>query len=115
MLAAGARVHARPPQGAQALEVRSETIDALVGDGTLARVDFLKVDVGDGDLAVLRGAAETIRTQRPRLAVAYDHRPDDLARIPGFVASLGVGYRWHLQCSTLTRAGTVAFGVRDDA
>ena len=87
------------------------TIDALVADGTIPRVDFLKVDVEGADLGVLEGAAETIRSMRPRLALACYHRPDDLATLPGFVSSLGVEYRWYLQCSTMTTVDTVAFGV----
>ena len=38
----------------------------------------------------------------------------DTVRIPDFVASLGVEYRWYLQCSTMTDVDTVAFGVPVD-
>lgn len=117
LLAAGAHVHdnARGYGDGEKLQVRSETVDALVGCGEIERVDFLKVDVEGDDVAVLEGAAETIRTHRPRLAVACYHRPDDLVRIPETIASLGVSYRWYLQCSTMTRVDTVAFGVPADA
>jgi FkbM family methyltransferase len=93
------------------VEVRTETLDGLVARGVLPRVDFLKLDVEGAELGVLEGAAETIRAQRPRLAIAAYHRPDDLARIPDFLASLGVEYRWYLQCSTMTEIDTVAFAV----
>jgi hypothetical protein len=86
-------------------------VDELVGDGVVPRVDFIKVDVEGADLGVLEGAAETIRRQRPRLAIACYHRPDDLVAIPDFVAGLGVDYRWYLQCSTMTDVDTVAFAV----
>ena len=93
------------------MKLRTDTIDALVQRGEIERVDFLKVDVEGADLDVLRGAAATIAQQRPRLAIAAYHRPDDLVSIPDFVASLGVEYRWYLQCSTMTDVDTVAFGV----
>ncbi len=95
----------------QALELQTETIDALVAEGGIDRVDFLKVDVEGADLGVLQGAAETIRAHRPRLAIACYHKPDDLVQIPDFIASLGVEYRWYLQCSTMTEIDTVAFAV----
>jgi FkbM family methyltransferase len=98
-------------QTEHALELQTETIDALVAEGGIERVDFLKVDVEGADLGVLEGAAETIRRDRPRLAIACYHKPDDLATIPGFVTSLGVSYRWYLQCSTMTEIDTVAFAV----
>jgi FkbM family methyltransferase len=98
-------------QTEHALELRTETLDALLAAGEIARVDFLKIDVEGADLGVLEGAAQTLRTHRPRLAIACYHKPDDLAVIPAFVASLGVAYRWYLQCSTMTEIDTVAFAV----
>lgn len=105
-----AKVHSWD-QTDQALELRTEAIDELVLGGAIERVDFLKVDVEGADLGVLEGAAETIRRDRPRLAIACYHKPDDLVRIPDFVASLSVEYRWYLQCSTMVDIDTVAFAV----
>ena len=89
----------------------TDTIDALVSRGALDRVDFIKIDVEGAELEVLKGAAHTLRTQQPRLALATYHRPDDLAVFPAFVASLGLEYRWYLQCSTMTDVDTILFGV----
>jgi FkbM family methyltransferase len=111
-LAAGATVRdeAEEVRG-EVCELRTDTIDAIVGRGELPRVDFLKVDVEGADLGVLEGAAETIRSCRPRLALAAYHKPDDLVTLPGFVEGLGVPYRWYMQCSTMTDVDTVLFGV----
>ena len=111
VIAAGATVREQAPDGSRAVAVQTDSIDALVRSGQLERVDFIKVDVEGADLGVLEGAAATITTQRPRLAIAAYHRPDDLVRIPAFIASLGVEYRWYLQCSTMTDIDTVAFAV----
>ena len=108
-LAAGARIEPAPGEGA--VELRTDTIDDFVARGEIERVDFLKVDVEGADLGVLEGAARTIAEQRPRLALACYHKPDDLVTLPDFVDSLGVEYRWYLQCSTMTDIDTVAFGV----
>jgi hypothetical protein len=88
-----------------------QSVDALVRERRIPHIDFLKIDVEGADLGVLQGAAETIRTQRPRLAIACYHKPDDLVTIPDFIASLGVAYTWYLQCSTMTDVDTVAFAV----
>ncbi|MDX6520983.1 MAG: hypothetical protein QOF08_1588 [Gaiellales bacterium] len=109
-VSAGATVRAER-EGDDMVALQTVTIDDLVAAGTIPRVDFLKVDVEGADLGVLEGAAETIRSMRPRLALACYHKPDDLATLPGFVNSLGVEYRWYLQCSTMTTVDTVAFGV----
>jgi FkbM family methyltransferase len=108
-----AQVLAQTP-GAPVVAVSCDTIDALVAREGLPRVDFIKLDVEHAELAVLRGAAQTIAAHRPRLAISIYHNADDLATIPAYVASLGVPYRWYLQCSTMTDIDTVAFAVPID-
>jgi FkbM family methyltransferase len=112
-VAAGVTTHETAPDagGRAVTPAITESIDALVARGVVDRVDFVKVDVEGAELEVLRGAAHTLRTQRPRLALAAYHRPDDLAVLPAFVGGLGLDYRWYLQCSTMTDVDTVAFGV----
>ena len=114
--AAGATTHAEPPDagGRRTVPLLTDTVDALVARGDVARVDFLKLDVEGAELDVLRGAARTLHTQRPRLALAAYHRPDDLVALPAYVASLGLRYRWYLQCSTMTDIDTVLMGVPVD-
>jgi FkbM family methyltransferase len=111
--AAGATTHEgdTAPEGRTTVAARTDTVDALVARGELDRVDFIKVDVEGAELEVLRGAAHTLCTQRPRLALAAYHRPDDLAVLPGYLASLGLEYRWYLQCSTMTDVDSILFGV----
>jgi len=50
------------------LVVETETIDNLVARG-LPAPDVIKIDVGGGEAAVVRGARETIRAGAPRLLV----------------------------------------------
>jgi FkbM family methyltransferase len=111
--AAGATTHsgADAPGGRSTVPAVTDTVDALVARGAIARVDFLKLDVEGAELEVLRGTAETLRRYRPRLALAAYHRADDLAVLPAFIASLGLEYSWFLQCSTMTDVDSILFGV----
>ena len=57
------------------------TIDALVADLHLARVDFIKMDIEGAERNALRGARQTLLRYRPRLAVSAYHQKGDPATI----------------------------------
>lgn len=46
-------------------QIRLRTLDELVEEGTIPRIDVLKIDVEGAEFAVLRGAEKTLRTLRP--------------------------------------------------
>lgn len=53
--------------------VRVTTIDALVDELRLPRVDFIKMDIEGAETRALLGARNTIRRFRPFLAIATEH------------------------------------------
>ncbi|MBL8173315.1 MAG: FkbM family methyltransferase [Bryobacterales bacterium] len=55
--------------GARSVEVRVETVDSVIAQQRLNRLDLLKIDTEGNELAVLRGATTTLATLRPRLIV----------------------------------------------
>ena len=67
------------PVSSDALPVT--TIDRIVRDLALSRVDFIKMDIEGSEVAALTGAADTLRRFAPKIAVGTYHRPDDLQRI----------------------------------
>jgi FkbM family methyltransferase len=52
-------------------KVKGMTVDQIVRDSGLTKVDFLKIDVEGADLDVLRSAVETIRRFRPKVSIEY--------------------------------------------
>jgi len=69
------------------------TIDKLVAELKLPRVDYIKMDIEGAEQRALAGAASTIGKFHPRLALSTYHRPDDPERIPAIVRGLWPGYR----------------------
>jgi FkbM family methyltransferase len=69
------------------------TMDAMVRDLGLQRVDYIKMDVEGAEREALRGAAETLRRFHPRLTIAMEHRFEDPRDIPKAVVEMCEGYR----------------------
>jgi hypothetical protein len=68
------------------------TIDKLVAQLGLPRVDFIKMDIEGSELQALAGAPQTIARFIPKLAIASYHKPEDPVRIPKLVESLNPRY-----------------------
>lgn len=82
------------------VEVETLSIDDMVRQRKLERVDFIKADIEGAELQALRGAEDVLRTYKPKLAIALYHRLEDFAEIPKYIASLNLGYKMYMRhCS----------------
>jgi FkbM family methyltransferase len=68
------------------------TIDKLVEELKLERVDFVKMDIEGAEPRALAGARQTLARFRPRLALSVYHSPTDKITIPQAVAAGWNGY-----------------------
>jgi hypothetical protein len=68
------------------------TLDRIVAQLGLTKVDHIKMDIEGAERQALRGAEATIRRFRPQLAVATENLDDDIVVLPALVESLGLGY-----------------------
>jgi len=74
------------------------TLDSLVAELGLERVDFIKVDVEGMEPEVLHGARETIRRFRPHLAVGAYHLPEHRELLPHIVREIDPDYHVEIKC-----------------
>jgi FkbM family methyltransferase len=73
--------------------VELTTVDEMVKELGLERVDYIKMDIEGAEREALAGAAGTIRRFKPRLTVSLEHRYDDPTAIPEIVRSILSEYR----------------------
>ena len=79
-------------------KVPGRTLDAIIKEAGVSRVDVVKIDVEGSEFSVLKGAQETLAKYRPVLLVELD---DSLLRAMGtssaeITSFLGArGYRFH--------------------
>lgn len=94
--------------------IEATTIDKFVKVNKVPKVDYIKMDVEGHELKVLKGAAETIQTYKPRLALSVYHRGDDLVELPKFLLALNPNYRFYLRHCTPIWADTVLYAISVD-
>lgn len=74
--------------------IKTTLIDNIVGNRP---VTFIKMDIQGAEEAALKGARQTIISNRPRLAVCLSHRPQDLYLIIEYLESLSLSYKYYLR------------------
>ena len=74
----------------QGLTVPLRRLDAVVAEARLSRLDLVKIDVEGHELAVLSGAADSLRRFRPALIFESGHEtPEQSRAIAGLLDELG--------------------------
>ena len=77
--------------------VSCTSIDDFAKNHNLARVDMIKMDIEGYELNALRGAMETLKKFKPKLAISVYHGGEDPTRVPLFIEDLGLGYKMYLR------------------
>jgi len=94
----------RPERAREGPKVPLTTIDKLVAELSLGRVDFIKMDVEGAEQRALAGARQTLARFHPRLAISAYHQPEDPERIPELVRQAWKGYT--MRCGACADAGS---------
>ncbi len=74
------------------VEAPLTTIDRVVAEMKLDRVDYIKMDIEGAEVRALNGARDTIARFHPRLSIATEHLPTDEVLIPETVKRIWAGY-----------------------
>jgi FkbM family methyltransferase len=92
----------RPESSHPSVMVPLTTIDKLVAELNLPRVDFIKMDVEGAEVPALAGGRDSIARFKPRLAIATEHKPDDEFTIPAAVRKIRADYQ--MECGPCLEA-----------
>lgn len=85
------------------------TIDKLVSDLHLEKIDFIKMDIEGAEPRALEGATATLREFKPKLSISSYHAENHPTLIPEIVIRSRTDYQ--MSCGPCAE---IAFGVRPD-
>lgn len=87
------------------------SIDDFVKEKNLTKIDFIKMDIEGAEVAALLGAKETLIKYRPKIAISVYHDIDHYYKIPYYINSLNLNYKFYLDHFSINRAETILFGI----
>lgn len=77
------------------------SIDRIVAELKLGRVDFIKMDVEGAERHAIRGAKQTLQRFHPRMSIATENLADDQYVVPQLVRQTWPGYQQECgRCTT---------------
>jgi len=82
-------------KGARKITVPVTTIDKIVAELNLPRVDIIKADIKGAGTRMIHGGQETIRKYHPRMVISVEEKPEDPAAIRQAVLNINGKYQFH--------------------
>lgn len=89
-------------------DIEVDTIDHIVAGSP---VTYIKMDVEGAELMALKGAEQTIRTNKPTLGISIYHKQEDLIDIPQYISSLVPEYKFYFRVHKKLAIDTVLYAV----
>ena len=77
------RPYDRPDEKDCKIEVNTDTLDNILENEQIEKVDFIKIDVEGGEYSVLKGAVNCLKTNKP--TIVFEHGPGS-SKVYGFTS-----------------------------
>jgi FkbM family methyltransferase len=95
------------------VKVKSVTIDSIIPENEI--VTFIKMDIEGSEQEALRGAAQTILKNKPRLAISIYHNYSDIIDIPTYLLSLVPEYVFKIRHYSHCSSETILYAYRKES
>jgi FkbM family methyltransferase len=105
--AAGDSFLTEGPRARKIADIPVTTIDRIVKELALPRVDIIKADIKGAGTRMIRGATETIKKYHPRIVISTEEAPEDPAAIRQAVMNVDLGYQFRAGPCLFTGANEV--------
>lgn len=89
--------------------IELDCIDNLINQNE--NVSFIKMDIEGSEMRALKGAKETIKKYKPKMAICVYHKREDLITIPQYIKSLVSDYKFFLRAHSPSANEVVLYCV----
>jgi len=92
-------------------KIFTDTIDNIVQEHEIKKLDFIKMDIEGSELNALKGSENTIKKFAPDLAICVYHKADDFITIPKYIKELRNDYKLYLKNNSKSCLETVVYAT----
>ncbi len=86
-----------------------KTIDSMVKNKDIKKVNFIKLDVEGCEMDVLLGAVQSINGFKPKLAISLYHKPNDIFELTSYIKNNHPFYDLYIDHYTIHMEETVLY------
>ncbi len=95
------RLHFIENKGSSYISSSGESVIETISIDTFMKekekVSFIKMDIEGAELEALKGARETIKRDKPNLAISIYHKNEDILEIPKYILELNPEYKLYIR------------------
>ncbi len=92
--------------------VSDNSVEVVALDNRVSdKVTFIKMDIEGAELEALKGAANIIKTYKPKLAICIYHKKEDMTKIPMYIKELVSEYKLYVRHYSNDAGETVLYAV----
>lgn len=95
-------------------KIKTTTIDLFRNRNLNEKIDFIKMDIEGAELPALKGGIETIKKDRPQLAISIYHSVEDFLEIPKFLHQELENYTFKIGHYSPTKVETVLYAIPNE-
>ncbi len=92
-------------------KIKTISIDDFVIRNNIPKVDFIKMDIEGAELDALLGAKETLARFKPKLAISVYHDLRHYYKIPQYINSLNLNYKFYLDHYSVRPSESILFAI----
>lgn len=96
------------------IEIKTTSIDSFKKKNNITKVDLIKMDIEGSELPALRGGKETIKSDRPQLAISIYHSNDDFINIPLYLYKELENYTLRIGHYSFDHCETVLYAIPNE-
>lgn len=101
------------PMKNTSIKIKTITIDDYIRFNNIKKIDFIKMDIEGAELNALIGAKQVLNKYKPKLAISIYHNFEHFFKIPNFIKSLNLNYKFYLDHFTTHNEETILFAKVD--